>query len=143
MSAGAVIIRFRAGQWRCLLLRAYRNWDFPKGRLNPGETALDAALREIREETGLRTLSFPWGTGFRETPPYARGKVARYYLARCDSGNVFLPINPDLGKPEHHEFRWTDYGEANRLLPPRLLSVLEWAYAISRTPLDIRQEPAQ
>jgi len=48
-SAGAVVIH----DGRCLLLRRGRAWSFPKGHVEPGETAEDAALREVREETGL------------------------------------------------------------------------------------------
>ena len=66
-------------------------------------------------------------TSFRETPPYARGKVARYYVAESVVGTVVLPVNPELGRPEHHEFRWLELDAAARLLPPRLQQVLLWA----------------
>ena len=109
------------------MLRVYRNWDFPKGLVEAGEEPLDAALREVTEETGLRKLSLPWGEVWRETEPYAGGKVARYYVAESATGNVVLPINPELGRPEHHEFRWLELDAAARLLPPRLQHVLLWA----------------
>ena len=115
------------GGWRCLVLRVYRNWDFPKGLVEPGEEPLEAALREVTEETGLRDLSLPWGEVWRETAPYAGGKVARYYVAESAAGTVVLPVNPKLGRPEHHEFRWLELDAAARLLPPRLQQVLLWA----------------
>ena len=37
LSAGAVIVRGHGEARRYLILRAYRNWDFPKGRVEPGE----------------------------------------------------------------------------------------------------------
>lgn len=83
LAAGVVVLRQGAGGWRCLLLRAYRNWDFPKGMVEPGETAWTAAQREVAEETGLTDLCFSFGQDFRETAPYAQGKVARYYLAEA------------------------------------------------------------
>jgi 8-oxo-dGTP pyrophosphatase MutT (NUDIX family) len=131
LSAGVVLVRPAAAGSRYLVLRAYRNWDFPKGVVEPGENPLAAAVREVREETSLDDLDFRWGHGFRETEPYARGKVARYYLAASPpSGQVRLAPSPELGRPEHHEFRWAMRAEAARLLPPRLQPVLEWAASL-------------
>lgn len=125
-SAGVVVVRRGADSWRCLLLRAYRDWDFPKGLIEDGESPLNAARRETTEETSLTELAFVWGEVFCETAPYARGKVARYYLARSDSGDVSLPISAELGRPEHHEFRWVDIAAAKELVAPRLLPIVEW-----------------
>ena len=116
--------------WRYLMLRVYRNWDFPKGLIEPKEAPLAAALREVREETSLDDLELRWGQGFAETVPYARGKIARYYLAVSPEGDVHLPVSPELGRPEHHEFRWARAGEAATLLPLRLRPILAWARSL-------------
>jgi 8-oxo-dGTP pyrophosphatase MutT (NUDIX family) len=126
LSAGVVPIRRIAGGWRVLVLRAYKNWDFPKGRVEPGEDPLDAAKREATEETGLTDLKFSFGETYRETLPYAGGKIARYYLAETRDANVHLPISHELGRPEHHEWRWVSLDQAEDLLPPRLALVLNW-----------------
>lgn len=171
-AAGIVVLRRLPAGWQCLLLRAYRNWDFPKGLVEEGEMPLQAALREVREETGLAALRFPWGrmpqresraealdsrsaawactvlqraekyhggnfsafpcgTDFRETGPYAGGKVARYYAAVADDGELTLPVSPALGRPEHHAFRWLDFDQAARLLAPRLRPILDWARGLT------------
>ncbi len=127
LSAGVVIIRGQGMARRFLLLRAYQNWDFPKGVVEPGEDPLHAAIREVTEETTLTELNFRWGHDYRETAPYGRGKVARYYVAETTRADVILPISPELGKPEHDEFRWAAYSDAHNLLPVRLYPVLEWA----------------
>jgi len=127
LSAGVVVIRGKEAPRRYLLLRAYRYWDFPKGVVEAGEDPLQAAIREVEEETSITDLQFHWGYDYRETPPYARGKVARYYVAETMQRDIHLPINPALGRPEHNEFQWVDYAAAQRLLAARLQPVLEWA----------------
>ena len=127
LSAGVIPLRRTPYGWRVLVLRAYRNWDFPKGRVEAGEEPLEAAKREATEETGITQLDFPFGESYRETLPYAGGKIARYYLAETDEESVRLPISADLGRPEHHEFRWVSFDEAEDLLPPRLALILDWA----------------
>ena len=127
LSAGVVVVRETDDGARLLLLRAYRNWDFPKGQVEPGEDALAAAIRETREETGVDDLEFAWGHDYSETAPYARDKVARYYVARTRAERIILPVDPTLGRPEHHEYRWVDLTEAFELTPPRLRSVIAWA----------------
>jgi 8-oxo-dGTP pyrophosphatase MutT (NUDIX family) len=129
-SAGVVVVRRVADGWRFLILRAYRNWDFPKGLIEPGEDPLAAAVRETREEAGIEDLVFAWGHAFCETEPYARGKIARYYLAETRQERIALPISPALGRPEHHEFRWVGAAEARRVLPPRLQPILVWARSL-------------
>jgi 8-oxo-dGTP pyrophosphatase MutT (NUDIX family) len=126
-AAGAVVFRRSDRGVRLLVLRAYKNWDFPKGLIEPGEDALAAARREVLEETGLADLAYPFGDEFKETLPYAGNKVARYYLAETDAEKIELPVSPELGRPEHHEYRWISFDEAEELLPPRLAVVLEWA----------------
>jgi 8-oxo-dGTP pyrophosphatase MutT (NUDIX family) len=56
-SAGGVVVRSDDGLVRVLLIRdPYRNWGLPKGHLEDGEDAATAALREVREETGLQHI---------------------------------------------------------------------------------------
>ena len=81
LSAGVVVVRQTAEGWRFLLLRAFNHWDFPKGMVESGEEPLDAAKREVREESLIDDLEFRWGEPSTRTGPYSRGKVACYYIA--------------------------------------------------------------
>jgi len=122
-------VRPAAAQWLFLLLRAYRNWDFPKGVVEPGEEPLAAARREVREETSIEDLQFNWGEVFRETARYGHNKVARYYLAETRTQVITLPVNPQLGRPEHNEWRWVNLDAALSLASPRLEPIVHWAAA--------------
>jgi ADP-ribose pyrophosphatase YjhB (NUDIX family) len=56
-SAGGVVFRRIDGATHVLLIRdPYGNWGLPKGHVEDGESLTDAALREVREETGLSDL---------------------------------------------------------------------------------------
>jgi len=128
LSAGVVVVRRVEGTWRVLLLRVYNYWDCPKGLVEPGEDALTAAIREVREETKIDDLEFAWGETYVDTPPYGREKkIARYFVARTGTESVTLPVSAELGKPEHHEWRWCDWETAEQLANDRLWAVLRWA----------------
>jgi 8-oxo-dGTP pyrophosphatase MutT (NUDIX family) len=86
----------------------YDDWSFPKGKLDPGETWEQAALREVEEEIGLRCRLGP------ELPPVeyavsAGRKVVRYWLMEPESG-AFAP------NEEVDEVRWLSPPEADELL---------------------------
>src|SRR3989475_9737890 len=108
-SAGAVVFRRTERGPRLLVLRAYKNWDFPKGMIEPGESELDAAKRETAEETGLADLEFPFGDEHQDTVAYAGGKVARYFLAETGKGDIVLPVSARHGRPGHLERRWVSF----------------------------------
>jgi bis(5'-nucleosidyl)-tetraphosphatase len=130
-SSGVVVVRRGPLGWKYLLLRAYRNWDFPKGEAELNEDTLETAKREVTEETGISGLSFRWGHEYKETAPYKGGKkIARYYVAETRTETVILPVNPELGRSEHVEYRWCSRDELQRLAPVRLREVVEWALAV-------------
>ncbi len=139
LSAGVVVVHWSRDHYEYLLLRAYNYWDFPKGVVEADEAPLQAAIREVEEETTLTDLRFRWGDVYRETHPYNQGcKVARYYIAETAGATVGLPTNPELGRPEHSEFRWVDRTEAWSLLTPRVRAILEWTDGIIARPLRRR-----
>jgi 8-oxo-dGTP diphosphatase len=88
---------------------AYDDWSFPKGKLHPGETEAQAALREVEEETGLVCrLGREVGTAaYRD--PKRRPKTVRYWEMTPAAGTLG-PAN------EVDDARWVPLGEAPMLL---------------------------
>jgi bis(5'-nucleosidyl)-tetraphosphatase len=128
MSSGIIPVKKINGTWQFLLLRCFKYWDFPKGHVEENENPLEAAIRELTEETGLSQIKFSWGKDFADTEVYSQGKVARYFLAEVTSNDpVSIVANPLTGIVEHHEHRWLEYEEARKLLVPRVQNILDWA----------------
>jgi 8-oxo-dGTP pyrophosphatase MutT (NUDIX family)/phosphohistidine phosphatase SixA len=79
LAAGAVVLR----KGRVLLVHrpAYDDWSFPKGKLDRGEHAAVAAVREVHEETGVRVrLGVPLAR--HSYPSGGRTKVVDYWVGR-------------------------------------------------------------
>jgi 8-oxo-dGTP pyrophosphatase MutT (NUDIX family) len=127
LSCGVIPVREDGGEILTLMLRAFQYWDFPKGIIEAGEEPLAAAVRELKEETGIETPAFDWGEQYFETGPYSRGKVARYYIGRTTTAQVIIGPSPDTGQPEHHEWRWVNFDEAFDIASPRVREVVRWA----------------
>lgn len=87
----------------------YDDWSFPKGKLENGESELECAIREVREETGL--LCEPGGElpGTAYTDRRGRPKTVRYWNMKVVSG-TFKPNS------EVDEARWVSFSDAARLL---------------------------
>ena len=91
--------------------RAYDDWEFPKGKLHPGETEPDAALREVEEETGLRCwLGREIGTS-SYVDVRGRPKIVRYW--------EMSPVGGEFG-PGHEidDVRWLALAETRDAFRP-------------------------
>lgn len=126
-SSGIVIVRFENGIPLLLLMRAYSYWDFPKGGIEENESKLSAAIREVQEEAGLTDLDFKWGKSYYETEAYGKNKkVVFYFIAETQEPNIIMGISPELGTPEHEEYKWVTFEEAKELTVERINKVIHW-----------------
>jgi len=133
-SAGGIVYRVHNGNALFLLIRdSYRNWGFPKGHLESEELPAAAAMREVREETGLERLvldgeidTIDWYFRFRGKLVH---KVCHFYLMHTDSA---------LTTPQRAEgitaCRWAPFDEASRLVSyANARDVLQRAQAMVQT----------
>lgn len=86
-------------------------WTFIAGEIEPGESPTDAAVREVKEETGLLTIAAEREIGRRVHPKTGRTMI---YLACSPTGktDVFVGDEEELA-----EVRWVQLAEAEELLP--------------------------
>jgi 8-oxo-dGTP pyrophosphatase MutT (NUDIX family) len=134
-SAGIIIIDNELDDYdvkepHALCLRAYADWDFPKGRVEEGESLVEAAIRETEEETTLTQEDYTLSGLRADSEVYGRGdkkKTATYFIAdRTSVTEPFLPVTAELGKPEHDEWQWVPVSELFDLCRPRLQPVIEY-----------------
>ncbi|MEM7093749.1 MAG: NUDIX hydrolase [Actinomycetota bacterium] len=87
-AAGGVVADLSRGKPRYLLVHrpAYDDWTFPKGKLDPEEKHRDAALREVKEETGLVCQPLAKLSPVQYTTPNGRPKRVKYWLMEPESG---------------------------------------------------------
>lgn len=141
-SAGIVLFRRREGALQILLIKPggpfWKNkdagaWMIPKGMVEPGEAAAEAALREFAEETGTRLSAVPAPLA---TIRQAGGKIVDAFAVEGDldpakirSNHVEIEWPPRSGQkifyPEVAEARWLSLAQARELMLPSQLPLLD------------------
>jgi 8-oxo-dGTP pyrophosphatase MutT (NUDIX family) len=116
-SAGVILVVSNGKQIRYLLLHyGWGHWGFPKGNIEAEESALQAAIREAEEETGL--TNFFLIDGFKEKIEYHYRrnkklvhKEVTYFLAETTTEEDTVVLSH-----EHTGFKWVEFTEAYKLL---------------------------
>lgn len=136
VSCGTLVVN-PAGQLLLCHVTHTAHWDIPKGMQDPGETTLEAAVRELREEAGavFPVERFVDLGGF----DYRRDK--RLHLYRVEAGRDLVTLDAlvctsffphhltGVMVPETDGFRWASRAEVATLCWPRmaaLLGTLDW-----------------
>jgi 8-oxo-(d)GTP phosphatase len=149
-AAGAVVWRRGADERVEVLLihrPKYDDWSFPKGKLEPGEQAPGAAVREVREETGIRVRLGPPLPVVRYPLASGADKVVRYWAATPrdsgdsgDSGDKAQPGDSAAFEPNHEvdAVGWFGLDEGLRQLThPHDRALLDHLRPVSTRPLVV------
>ncbi len=119
VSAGGVVFRLTNSGAEIAIVRIVPDmrWQLPKGIIDPGETIEEAALREVREESGLiaelissiDTIEY-WFVADRDGERVRYHKFVHFFLMRYETG--------DVADHDHEvdEARWVDIETALRML---------------------------
>ena len=122
-AAGCLIWRRKNSQIELLLIHRprYDDWSWPKGKVDAGETIAETAIREVREEVGLKvTLGVPLAvTSYK----VKQGPKDVFYWA----AEVTLNDKPKADMGEVDELRWVPPHEARKMLTNKT----------DRLPLDV------
>jgi len=101
---------------RVLLVRQYRLparrflWELPAGRLDPGETPLKAARRELEEETGYRAKTWKKLVSFYPSPGFLSERMTIF------TATDLTPGEPHNMEDERIEMRWFSRREAQAMI---------------------------
>ncbi len=103
ISAGGVVIDVALGRaWIALIARHNRagriEWCLPKGHVEPGETLIETAVREVEEETGIMgraLLTLGTIDYWFSTPQFRIHKRVHHYLLEALGGEISIENDPD------------------------------------------------
>ncbi len=110
-SAGILLFRQEKGERFYLFVKKEAGWlDIPKGRVEEGETDLDAAKREVAEETGIKSFRIVDGFNYELNYFFNVGgqnvhKFVKYFLAETKDKKVKISL-------EHIGYAWLNFEQA-------------------------------
>jgi bis(5'-nucleosidyl)-tetraphosphatase len=110
-SCGVLLVRGEPID-RFLLMKHHDRWDLPKGHVDPGETELHCALREMEEETGIPRELVSIDPEFRFAHRYHVQGPRTNWEKKLKELVIFLgrlPRDMEITVTEHIDFAWFDW----------------------------------
>lgn len=121
LTAGGIVFHQKNDEKRYLILFRKKNeeeeWTFPKGHLDPDESAQEAAAREIQEESGLKvgkSIAFLATTQYQyqdATDHSMHDKKVDWFLFKSNVTEIFCQQEEGF-----IDYKWASYEEAYALL---------------------------
>ncbi|WP_437202310.1 bis(5'-nucleosyl)-tetraphosphatase [Planctomicrobium sp. SH664] len=116
-----------------LLMKHPDRWDLPKGHVDPGESDLECALREMEEETGIPRSAVTVDPGFEFRVQYYVQTARENFVRKLKTLIIFLVSIPEPVKirvTEHEGYRWFPWPPEKeiqaRVIDPLLQQVQEY-----------------
>ena len=147
---GSAVILPVDDQGRILLVRQYRLaarkylWELPAGRIDSGERPLDAAKRELAEETGFRAGAWSRIASFYPSPGFLSEKMYVYVARGLEAGEV------DCECDEHITSKWFTLETLNGLMAKgkiedgkTLVGVMAWQSFSAKAGPKVRERNGQ
>lgn len=128
-SAGIVLIKIINDEPHVLGLRIYNSFDLPKGKIEEGETELEAALRETYEEAGIKNIDFIWGMQSINLLNDNKKKNVTLFVGLALEEPI-IQKNPQTGKYEHHSHKWLTLADAENSLHHYLRPAIVWVKSL-------------
>lgn len=127
-SCGFLVMRKKKKKLQFLLMKHADRWDLPKGHVDPGETKLQTALRELYEETGIQDGQIEIDPGYEFVNHYwVKGKNGRQRLKEL---TIYLATlkkdfaNQPIIATEHQDSRWFDWKPPQSIEPKSVDALL-------------------
>ncbi|MFH1714746.1 MAG: NUDIX domain-containing protein [Elusimicrobiota bacterium] len=111
-SCGVIVVFKKNNSHEYLLVQHKAlHWGFPKGHINPNETSIETALRELDEETGIKEVEFLQNKPLTEHYEFNKDNVV-VKKEVCYFIGIVRTQNVRLQEQELKEFMWCDYKKA-------------------------------
>ncbi len=129
-SCGFIIFRTCAQMNRLqfLLMKHENRWDLPKGHVDPGETQMECALRELHEETSIQESDIRVDPDFRYSHEYEVRYARNDYQPQQKELVIFLAnldVDVDLVLTEHRGFEWLNWNPPHSIQEQTIDPLLE------------------
>ena len=132
-SCGVLVFRGAAADREFLLMKHPARWDLRKGHVDPGETDIECALRELEEENGMASTAIDLDPEFHFTQTYQvktkctggewRPKTLRIFLGRLTEDRPIVTT-------EHESYAWFPWRPPHAIqeqtIDPLLAAVAEY-----------------
>lgn len=127
-SCGVIVMRTKPQMSFLLMLKNPSIYDLPKGHIEPGETELECAIRELYEETGIAAgdlhldEQFRFTNSYKKPPKQINGEIYEKTVV-IFLGWLLQEVNIKL--TEHDSYTWVEWNPPHDIQPKLINPLLQ------------------